>query len=50
MAINHAKLRDAALNMERLNIAMNASNIHAKNINILMNMILLLRTGDERQI
>ena len=33
MVINHAELRNVVLNMERLNIAMNADNIHAKNIN-----------------
>ena len=50
MAINHAKLQDAVLNMERLNIVMNANNIRAKNINIWMNMIFLLRAGGEWQI
>ncbi len=41
MAINHVKLRNAVLNMERLNIVMSADNIHVKNINTLMNMTLL---------
>ena len=50
MAINHAKLQDAVLNMERLNIAMNADNIHAKSISTLMNMTFLLRAGGEKQI
>ncbi len=50
MAINHAKLRNAVLNMERLNIVMSANNIHAKNINTLMNMTLLSHIGNERQI
>lgn len=50
MAINHVKLRDAVLNMERLNIVMSADNIHAKNINTLMTMIFLLRADDKKQI
>ena len=50
MAISHAKLQDAALNTERLNIAMNAANIHVKNTNTLMNMRFLSRSGGEKQI
>lgn len=50
MVINHAELRNAVLNMKGLNIVMSADNIHAENISILMNMILLLRTGGKRQI
>lgn len=50
MAINHVKLRNAVLNMEKLNTVMNANNIHAKNINTLMNMTLLSHIDDERQI
>ena len=43
-------LRNAAVNMERLSIVMSANNIHAKNINILMNMTLLSHIDGERQI
>lgn len=50
MVINHAELRNVVLNMERLNIAMNADNIHAKNINTLMIMILSSRINGEKQI
>ena len=49
-ATNHVKSRNAALNMKGLNIAMSVDNIPVKNINILMNMIPLLPTGDEREI
>lgn len=48
MVINHAKLRNAVLNMRELNIVMSVDNIHAKNINILMNMVPLSHTGDKR--
>lgn len=50
MVINHAELRNVVLNMERLNIATNANNIHVKNINTLMIMILSSRINDEKQI
>ena len=50
MGINHAGSRNAALNMERWNIAMSADNIHVKNMNMLMNMILLLPIGGEGRI
>lgn len=50
MVINHAKSLDAVLNMERFNIVTNVNKIRAKNINIWMNMIFLLRAGGERQI
>ena len=50
MVINHAELRNVVLNMERLNIAMNVDNIHAKSINTLMTMILSLRINGEKQI
>lgn len=50
MVINHAGLRNVVLNMEKLNIAMSANNIHAKNINTLMNMTLLSHIDDERRI
>ena len=50
MVINHAELQNVVLNMDRLNIAMNADNIHAKNINTLMIMILSSRINGEKQI
>ncbi len=50
MGINPAGLRNAALNMEWWNIVMSADDIHVKNMHMLMNMILLLRTGGRRQI
>ena len=50
MVIKCAGLRNAVLHMERLNIAMSAANIHAKNISTLMNMTLLSRTGGKKQI
>lgn len=50
MEINHVKLQDVVLNMERLNIAMSVSNIHVKNTNTLMTMIFLLRADDKKQI
>ena len=45
MVINHARLQNAVLNMERLNIVMNATIIHVKNTNTLMNTILLSHTS-----
>ena len=50
MAINHAKLRNAVLNTERLNIAMNANNTPVRNISTMMNMKSLLRTDGKMQI
>ena len=50
MGINHAGSRNAALNMERWNIVMSAGNIHVKNMNMLMNMILLLPIGGKSRI
>ena len=50
MVISHAELRNAVLNMEKLNIAMNVSIIHASNINTLMTTTLLLRTDGKNQI
>ena len=50
MVINHAELQNVVLNMDRLNIAMNADNIHAKNSNTLMIMILSSRINGEKQI
>ena len=50
MAINHVKLRNAVLNMGRLDIVMSADNKKVKNINTLMNMTLLSHIGVEKQI
>ena len=50
MVINHARQRNAVLSMERLNIVMSANNIHAKNINTLMNMTLLSHIDGKRRI
>ena len=48
--INRAKLPDAALNMEKLNIVTNVKIIHVKNISILINTTLLLLTSARKQI
>lgn len=50
MVINRAKLLSVALNMEKLNIAMNVKIIHVKNISILINMTLLLLINVRKQI